>query len=995
MMAIWDRAAVRQYFQSIMRPGMIAAGMAACLAVTNVPTTVHAQDDYPPMEKIVEGFTKAESRSPDGQTLGNIWTRDKDGQMFVELPKDFANKKYFIALTVSSGDTMAGLQADDYYVYWRMYNKRLALIAPNMDIRSTGEEESKSSVKRLFTDTVLLDVPIVTMVPRGGPLIDADALFVGQSAKLFKGAVRVSDPNLISIKKAKAFSKNLEIAFEVVGAGGKLQTIHYSLSEVPESNGYKPRKADQRIGYFTTVYTDLGNYDDEKTRTRFINRWRLEKRDPSLKVSPPVQPIRFYIEHTTPVRYRRWVKQGIEYWNKAFEAVGFSDAVEVVYQDAKTGKEMELDPEDVQYNFVRWLNNDIGTAIGPSRVHPMTGEILDADIILTDGWIRHFNFQFHDLMPELAMEGMSPDTVAWLAQHPNWDPRLRMAPPANQQHLRSRLSASANLPFGGHPLSRTGTNKMMGDSLYDGLVGRTSQVNGYCLAARGKQMDMAMARLALSMMELADFDDPKDGEKKDGEKKDDAKKDDKPKEDLLDGMPESFIGPLLAELVAHEVGHTLGLRHNFKASSLYTLAEINSEGVKGKKTLAGSVMDYIPINIPYQVGETKGDWTMIGIGPYDMWAIEYGYTPDDAKLPDVVKRVAEPELQYATDEDTGGADPLARRYDYSKDPLDYAENQMRLVKLYRERLLEKFVKNGDSWSKARRGYELTMGEQMKAISMMSIWIGGANINRDKKGDPGDRKSLTPISAEKQRKAIDFVVRNAFEDAAYGLTPAIIERLGTEKWIDEGFSSIGDGTFPVHDRILGMQASAMTMLMNPTTLRRVFDNEQMIPADQDALSLPEVMDSVSKAVWTELGANGEGEATSRKPRISSLRRGLQREHVQRLIDLALLSDGNSAQDTIRSLARTQLKALNERLDNAIKGKLDAYSMAHLTEAKQTISKALDADYIYNLPKSFGGGLPSFMGFGAEVNQGNSDPGQVPESPLPPEAPATELKSGTDR
>lgn len=975
MKPFWNCVSLKRTLQAFLHPCMVATGLSLSVAIG--AANVQAQDDYPPMEKVVEGFTKVESSSPDRQTLGNIWTRDKDGQMFVELPKDFANKKYFIALTVSSGDTMAGLQANDYYVYWRQYNKRLALISPNMSIRSTGEEESKSSVKRLFTDTVMLDVPIVTMVPRGGPLIDADALFVGQAGKFFGGSVRVSDPNLVKITKSKAFSKNLEIAFEVVGAGGKLQSIHYSLSEVPESNGYKPRKADQRVGFFTTSYTDLGNYDDEKTRIRYVNRWRLEKRDPSLKVSPPVQPIRFYLEHTTPVRYRRWVKQGIEYWNKAFEGVGFSDAVEVVYQDAKTGANMELDPEDVQYNFVRWLNNDIGTAIGPSRVHPLTGEILDADIILTDGWIRHFNFQFHDLLPEIAMEGMTAETSAWFAEHPSWDPRLRLASPANQKNIRNMLAARASMPFAGHPLTRTGSNRMLGDDLYDGLVGRTSQVNGYCLAARGKQHDMAMAQLALAMLDLVD--DPKDGEKKDDAKKDDAKKDDKPKEDLLDGMPESFIGPLLAELVAHEVGHTLGLRHNFKASSVYTLAEINSEGVKGKKTLAGSVMDYIPINIPYQIGETKGDWTMIGIGPYDMWAIEYGYTPDDAKLPEILKRVAEPELQYATDEDTGGADPLARRYDYSKDPLDYAENQVRLIKLYRERLLEKFVKNGDSWSKARRGYELTLSEQMKAISMMAIWVGGANINRDKKGDPGDRKSLTPISAEKQRKAMEFILRNAFEDASYGLTPAIIERLASDKWIDEGFNSIGDGTFPVHDRIMGMQASALSMIMNPTTLRRVYDNEQMIPADQDALTLPEVMDTLSKSIWTELGANNDVESSSRKPRISSLRRGLQREFVDRLIDLAMLSNGNASQESIRSLARTQLKALSEKLDNAIKGKLDPYSMAHLTEIKQTVSKALDANFVMNMPKSFGGGGSGPIFIGAEET--SNDPGLVPITPIP--------------
>ena len=160
---------------------------------------------------------------------------------------------------------------------------------------------------------------------------------------------------------------------------------------------------------------------------------------------------------------------------------------------------------------------------------------------------------------------------------------------------------------------------------------------------------------------------------------------------------------MLADLVAHEVGHTLGLRHNFKASSIYTLAEINSEEVKDDKPFTGSVMDYNPVNINMETGEVQGNYAMIDIGPYDLWAIEYGYTPDDKKLDDILERVSEPELAYATDEDTSGPDPTARRYDFSADPLDYAENQIRLAEYHRKRLIESFVEDGESWAKARKG----------------------------------------------------------------------------------------------------------------------------------------------------------------------------------------------------------------------------------------------------------------------------------------------------
>ncbi len=153
--------------------------------------------------------------------------------------------------------------------------------------------------------------------------------------------------------------------------------------------------------------------------------------------------------------------------------------------------------------------------------------------------------------------------------------------------------------------------------------------------------------------------------------------------------------------------------------------------------------------------------------------------------------------------------------------------------------------------------------------MMANWVGGAFINRDKKGDPGDRRPIEPVSAKVQRDALKFVIENAFRDEAYGLTPAILERMTLDKWWDDQASVSSDSTFPVHDRVLGMQASALTMLMNPTTLRRVFDNEQLVAADQEALVLPEVMETLLKEIWSELDNKPEGEVSARKPRISSL------------------------------------------------------------------------------------------------------------------------------
>jgi hypothetical protein len=934
-------------------------------------TASSKKSTFKPHADILKGYQKVVSTADGKKSLYTLWTRKKDGQMYAELPSGFASQKYFFAMTVSSGDRFAGLQRGDMYVYWKRFDKRLALISPNIAIRSTGDSESKASVKRLFTDRVILDVPIVTIGPGGGPVIDMDALLVGQSSKFF-GPYNVSRKlmRLITIKKAKAFPNNVEVAFEVPSYAGRLQTLHYSISKISGSTGYKPRKADERIGYFTTSYSDLGKYSDDETRVRYINRGHLEKRAKKLTLSPPKVPITFYIEHTTPVRYRRWVKQGILQWNKAFEKVGISDAIVVLYQDASTGDHMEKDPEDVRFNFVRWLNNDISMAIGPSRVHPSTGQILDADIILTDGWIRHYRHQFSEVFPKIAMEGFNAETLVWLAKHPNWDPRIRLAAPAEREHLKMKLARRAAMPYGGHAMARV-DGKLIGDDRFDGLIGRTSQVNGMCLASQGMAFDVALMRMSMAIFrESQNADAEKDDKDKDqdDEEKDKDKKTKKKKE-MIDGMPEAFIGSLLAHLVAHEVGHTLGLRHNFKGSSTYTLGEINSEKIKGKKPFGSSVMDYIPVNMNMQSGDIQGDYTLLGIGPYDHWAIEYGYTFAKDLKP-ILDRVAEPELQYATDEDLGGPDPLARRYDFSKNPLDYAHNQIRLAKHHRGRIIDKFVKDGQSWSKARRGYEITLNLQMRAVSMMANWIGGAFVHRDKKGDKNARVPIEVVPTKTQRDALEFVLENTFYDEAFGLTPDLLSRMTVDKWLDgDGFHSVlrDEPTWPVHDKIMGLQASTLTMLMNPSTLRRVYDNEFRVPADQDMLTLPELLSSIGSAIWNELDKKPDKQYTARVPMITSLRRNLQREHLTRLIDLILPGAGsNEAFKPISNLSLMELRRIRTKIAGILKAggeKIDPYTQAHLSEAREQITKALDSQYIYNA-KSMGGGSTLHIHFHKE-------------------------------
>lgn len=964
--------------------------------------------EFPPFKEVVKDYEKVVSTADDKPPLYTIWVREKDGQMLAELPRQFEKQNLYIATTIAGGIPTAGIQFGEMYAYWKRFDKRLALIEPNLQTRTTGDAESKRSREQLFTDRVILDVPIVTMSPKGGPVIDMDDLLVGKASEFFGGMARRLDKSLATIAKAKAFPQNVELAFEApIGAAssgddGRLVTFHYSISALPKRTGYKPRKADERVGFFTTSYQDLAKVEDDTSWTRYINRWDLQKADPSLDLSPPKEPIVFYIEHTVPIRYRRWVREGILEWNKAFEKIGIVNAIEVYQQDARSGAHMDKDPEDVRYDFFRWNSNGASFAIGPSRVDPRTGQILDADIVMNDGWLRFAAQQWENVLPETATENFGPETLEWLDDNPEWDPRLRLLSPGERKEaLRKRRLNQAERGqqrYGGHPAANVDP-ALLGDDQYDGLVGRISQVNGACMEPLYTGVDLAMMRMNIlplvkpgrpALAEPGDDDDseielPEDlpeevkemirqrlaemkeqgmdvdmeRVRKAAESAPDrgwtpaAEEGDDENGDKLDGVPEWFVGPLIKDVTMHEVGHTLGLRHNFKASSIFPIEKINSEEMKGEPFTA-SVMDYNAMNVEFGEGEVQGEYFMPTIGPYDMWAIKYGYTTDKKELPEILKKATDERHPYLTDENTWGPDPLARRRDMGADPLEFDKSQFELVQTRRDKIIDEIVEDGDSWARARDAYGLLLGLHFRSISNAANWIGGSYVHRDKKGDPGERDPVVPVSAKKQREALDFVIDAAFKDEAYGLTSELLRKMSVDKWWDAGGMSqiFEDPAWDVHDQILGIQASAMTMVMNPTTLRRVYDNEFRIPSDKDALTLPELINTVSDEVWKELDQAGTGERyTARRPLISSLRRNLQREHVERLIDL-MMPEGlpGAVAKPITTLATHKLREIHGEIKevlDAADSKLDPYTLAHLSEINKRIGEALDAGFIYNL------------------------------------------------
>ncbi len=213
----------------------------------------------------------------------------------------------------------------------------------------------------------------------------------------------------------KGFERNLEIEVAATYASsGSLQldsvadtrgvtiNVHYSISKIPQTE-YQPRLADDRVGYFMTVVKDYSNSSTTKEQfVRYINRWHLKKADSGADMSVPQQPIVFWVEKTVPFKYRKPIHDGIAEWNKAFEQAGFVNAIEVRQQPDNA----DWDPEDINYNTFRWITANAGFAMGPSRVNPYTGQILDADIIFDADFLEAWKSKYETLGPD-AVESLT------------------------------------------------------------------------------------------------------------------------------------------------------------------------------------------------------------------------------------------------------------------------------------------------------------------------------------------------------------------------------------------------------------------------------------------------------------------------------------------------------------------------------------------------------------------------------------------------------------
>jgi Met-zincin/Domain of unknown function (DUF5117) len=929
---------------------------------------------------------------------GFITLHEKDNHLYAEIKPFQLEQPILAPMMIARGSANAGQPlnfGDEWVLMFRKVGDHLQLIRKNIHFTAPANTPLDLAVKQNYTDSILMALPILSISPRGGGLvIDFADIFMTDFAQLGLGFL---DRNRSKWFKIRAYPNNVEIQVEATFNGGRFGSsmfgggsspvvdsrgitlvMHYSLCKMPD-HGYRPRHADYRVGHFLNSVTDFANPDPDTNSKRMINRWRLEKSDPRAKLSPPKKQMVWYIEDNVPLEYRPYVQQGILEWNKAFEKIGFLDAIAVRWQNERD----DFEPEDTNYCTLRWITTGNTFAMSTLRSDPMTGEMIDGDVIFDASWIKTWKEEYAFLVGIPTPSGMAPGSQQSggpvpLAMGEIISPIMAMKYGYGTPgpFPGTRRSAMMNSAFFGDTgqvggSSRTSPSPVALDVVQGSfdpiqaqLRGRLSrnQIAG-CNYASAKSHELRFAALALAN----NFPDPAPAaEKKDEKAKDDK---DKPKEKAPEKkeakLPEEFIGQAIKEVVMHEVGHSLGLRHNFKASILLKPEQLNDTSITRTKGMTGSVMDYNPINIAPK-GQKQGDYASTTIGPYDYWAIEYAYAPADgneeAELKKIAAKSPDPDLAFATDDDFNSNDPQVNAYDLGSDTLAYGKERMAIAAELLSDLDKKVVKDGESWARLRPAFMTCISQFGNGAYLASEYLGGQSVHRDFKGTDKARDPIVPISGSRQREALSLVVDKILSDKSFQFSPALLRKLTTETWQDSGFYFFSRD-YSIYQMVQNLQEIVLDQALDPSVLGRIQDQELQSDPGSNPIKIAEIFRSLSEGIFSELTG------TVKTPfAISTVRRNLQREYIKRLSTMVLgpKADGfsgsgfrfimfsggsSSAPPDAKNLARLHLDELGQKIDRLLAQKdlkIDDTSLAHLKEIRFRVSRVLNAGLNANEP-----------------------------------------------
>ena len=997
---------------------------------------------------------------PEATRLGGpITTYRKKDNLYWEISSGDYGTDYICVVSIARGLGTADLYGgqsidygDDLIWRFRKVGERVQLVRRNYRYRADGGPDSEA-LRVAFPDSVVYSLPIIAKGPQGGDVVEVSGLFMG-------GSVFASIPISGSLReswweKVKPLKDNIELevacAYNLSGAPdtvvdrrGATINVHYSVSKLKD-DGYKPRLADERIGYFNSAVRNVSDKMNDDNFVRYINRWNLQKLEPDAEISLPKKPIVYWLDKATPYEYRKTLRDGILEWNKAFEKAGFYNAIEVRQQEDND----DWDPEDVNYNTIRWSSTQTGFSIGPSRVNPETGQILDADVVLTVGflssWTRSFDLYtsdqlldkfsgrrplgddkaprffdegsmrnayeadkelfyaeqfglastFFDVMAVEAVDAVDALAVAdeepaapqettatedekvaaarevadkaasaaekaselaqqAVAELDRVKEQLAQAKDAEENVRKSLEETHASLEKKANDAQEVANNAK---SVADDAARRLAELEKFV-------EELKAERKAAEEKKIAENKEKADKEAEEKAKSEKKKAAEEAKERLAKEK-EKLIDQGLRQLVCHEVGHTLGLRHNFIQSALHTLDEINDASKWTEHGFVGSVMEYAPVNIMPK-GEKQGDYYSYRLGEYDELAIEYGYRVfpgkstegEKSELQKIASKQSQPQFKFATDEDCYGSttNPYVNIWDLGSSPLEYAKVRVRLVDQLLPGLNDRIIEDGESYARMRTRFNLLNNWKVNGMEFAANYIGGLIVNRDYKGDENGQKPFVVVPAKDQREALDFLLENCFGVNSFKIPNQLFDYLAPNRWSHWGSNVPTRYDYDVHANILAMQTTILEQLLATSTLGRLADAEMRVAEGEDVFTSAELLEKLDGAIFQEINdavkALKEGGDGKVEVKISSTRRNLQRTFLNDLISSANGTPSSAGLRDYDSLARMRLKARLADLDLILSSERiefknangrgdDPFARAYLLDCQEKIKKALEA------------------------------------------------------
>ncbi len=411
-----------------------ATGAASGASGAGAATSARTAAATPAAASVAPGqprpFADVIKDAKEAKGLVGIW--QKDEKAWLEIDPELFGKPLFFSVNLARGLgenwIYGGMMGRSHLVEFRKVGANVQLVARNERHFATAGTPEARAVAEAFSESLLASAPIASQPhsERKSVLVEANALLFadipGAYAYLDRtyrqaynldrgnssfGALRTSADALAIHVNAHYAVSRLSQPPATFSPGATVPSVpttlpdprslflgfQYNFAKLPDEP-MRPRLADPRVGHFTASRFDFSNDDKLSPYVSYVQRWRLEKKEPAAELSEPKQPIVFWLDRNIPMRYRDTVIAGIVEWNKAFERIGFKDAIQAKVQP----DDADFDTLDARIASIRWMTTAKPAfgGIGPRQVDPRSGEILDADIGIDPVRLRNQRYGLAD-----------------------------------------------------------------------------------------------------------------------------------------------------------------------------------------------------------------------------------------------------------------------------------------------------------------------------------------------------------------------------------------------------------------------------------------------------------------------------------------------------------------------------------------------------------------------------------------------------------------------